>query len=80
MGTIGYGGSAILAPDGSYLAGPLYEQEGILYADLDPAFLLGQRQRFDPVGHYNRPDVLQLRVREPDATLSTRPSVRSDRP
>jgi nitrilase len=80
VGTIGYGGSAILAPDGSYLAGPLYEQEGILYADLDPAFLLGQRQRFDPVGHYHRPDVLQLSVREPDATLSTRPSVRSDRP
>jgi nitrilase len=80
VGTIGFGGSAILAPDGSYLAGPLYEQEGILYADLDPSFLLGQRQRFDPVGHYNRPDVLQLRVREPDATPSTRPSARSDRP
>ena len=79
VGTIGYGGSAILAPDGSYLAGPLYEQEAILYADLDPSFLLGQRQRFDPVGHYNRPDVLQLRVREPDATPSTRPSARSDR-
>ena len=37
-GTIGRGGSAILAPDGSYLAGPLYDEEGILYADLDPAF------------------------------------------
>jgi nitrilase len=78
--TIGYGGSAILAPDGSYLAGPLYEQEGILYADLDPEFLLGQRQRFDPVGHYNRPDVLQLTLRAPDETPSTRPSARSDRP
>src|SRR5207249_8331369 len=30
------GGSAILAPDGSYLAGPLWDEEGILYADLDP--------------------------------------------
>ena len=79
MARLGYGGSAILAPDGSYLAGPLYEQEGILYAELDPAFLLGQRQRFDPVGHYSRPDVLQLKVREPDGTPSTRPSVRSDR-
>src|SRR5438552_13493213 len=35
-GTIGRGGSAILAPDGSYLAGPPYDEEGILYADLDP--------------------------------------------
>jgi nitrilase len=60
-GTIGRGGSAILAPDGSYLAGPLYDEEGILYAELDPARVLEERQRFDPVGHYNRPDVLGLR-------------------
>src|SRR5438105_14654813 len=33
-GTIGRGGSAILAPDGSYLAGPLYDGEGILCAEL----------------------------------------------
>src|ERR1700759_5466492 len=44
VGTIGRGGSAILAPDGSYLAGPLYDEEGILYADLDPARLLAERQ------------------------------------
>ena len=59
---LGRGGSAILAPDGSYLAGPLYDEEGILYADLDPARLLAERQRFDPVGHYSRPDVLELKV------------------
>jgi nitrilase len=77
-GTIGRGGSAILAPDGSYLAGPLYDEEGILYAQLDPAALLAERQRFDPVGHYHRPDVLRLGVspsaRAGDATTSTRPS------
>src|ERR671931_963172 len=59
---IGRGGSAILAPDGSYLAGPLYDEEGILYAELDPARLAEERQRFDPAGHYHRPDVLGLRV------------------
>jgi nitrilase len=78
-GLLGRGGSAILAPDGSYLAGPLYDEEGILYAELDPSTLLAERQRFDPVGHYNRPDVLQLTVRGDDATPSTRPSVRSAR-
>ena len=78
-GTIGRGGSAILAPDGSYLAGPLYDEEGILYAELDPTRLLAERQRFDPVGHYSRPDVLQLTVRADDATPSTRPSARSSR-
>jgi nitrilase len=62
---IGRGGSAILAPDGSYLAGPLYDAEGILYADLDPARLWEERQRFDPAGHYHRPDVLGLTVNAP---------------
>ena len=55
-------GSAILAPDGSYLAGPLYGEEGILYADLEPQRLDEERQRFDPAGHYHRPDVLELKV------------------
>jgi nitrilase len=80
---MGRGGSAILAPNGSYLAGPLYEEEGILYAELDPALLLAERQRFDPVGHYSRPDVLQLSVnpsaRAADVRPSTRLSSRSDR-
>ena len=79
-GTIGRGGSAILAPDGSYLAGPLYDEEGILYAELDPARLLAERQRFDPVGHYSRPDVLQLNVRVDGARTSRRPSAESARP
>jgi len=64
---IGRGGSAILGPDGAYLAGPLYDEEGILYAELDPARLFEERQRFDPAGHYHRPDVLGLTVRGPSA-------------
>jgi nitrilase len=63
MDVLGRGGSAILAPDGSYLAGPAYGDEAILYADLDPRRLDEERQRFDAAGHYHRPDVLELRVR-----------------
>jgi nitrilase len=59
---IGRGGSAILGPNGSYLAGPLWDEEGILYAELDPERLTEERQRFDPVGHYHRPDVFRLDV------------------
>lgn len=64
---IGRGGSAILAPDGSYLAGPLWDEEGILYAELDPQRLYEERQRFDAAGHYHRPDVFSLTVSAPGA-------------
>jgi nitrilase len=60
---VGRGGSAIVAPDGSYLAGPLWDKEGILYAELDPGVLYAERQRFDPAGHYHRPDVFRLKIR-----------------
>jgi nitrilase len=59
---LGRGGSAILTPGGDYLAGPLWDEEGILYADLEPSVLYAARQRFDPAGHYHRPDVLSLNV------------------
>ena len=65
LDVISRGGSAILAPDGSYLGGPLYDEEGVLYAELDPALLRAERQRFDPAGHYHRPDVLRLKVKAP---------------
>jgi len=60
---VGSGGSAILGPDGSYLAGPLWNEEGILYAELDSQQLYRARQRFDPAGHYSRPDLLRLEIR-----------------
>jgi len=60
---VGRGGSAILGPDSTYLAGPLWDEEGILYAELDPELLYEERQRFDPAGHYHRPDVLRLERR-----------------
>ena len=60
------GYSTIVAPGGNVLAGPLLEQEGILYADVDRSRVLTQRRMFDPVGHYSRPDVFTL-------TVNTRP-------
>ena len=58
------GGSAIIGPLGQYLAGPLYDQEGILTAELDLDLIKQARFDFDPVGHYNRPDVFRLIVNE----------------
>ena len=62
---VGRGGSAIVGPDGGYLAGPLWDEEGILYAKLEPELLYEERQRFDPAGHYHRPDVLGFQLRSP---------------
>jgi nitrilase len=58
------GGSAIVGPLGEVLAGPLYDQEGSLYAELDLGEIVRSRFDFDVVGHYARPDVFQLIVNE----------------
>jgi nitrilase len=58
------GGGAIISPLGDVLAGPLYNEEGILYADLDLADVARSKLDFDVVGHYARPDVFQLVVNE----------------
>ena len=62
------GGSLIVGPDSRTLAGPLGAEEGILYADLDLERGITMKLRHDFAGHYNRPDVFQVRVntRRPD--------------
>jgi nitrilase len=58
------GGSAIISPFGEVLAGPLYNREGTLLADIDLAEVARGKFDFDVVGHYARPDVFQLVVNE----------------
>jgi nitrilase len=58
------GGSAIVSPLGKVIAGPLYDREGILFADLDLGEIVRGKVDFDVVGHYARPDVFQLIVNE----------------
>ncbi len=58
------GGSVILGPLGDVLAGPLFDAEGILTAQLDLAEVARGKLDFDVVGHYARPDVLRLVVDE----------------
>jgi nitrilase len=58
------GGSAIISPLGEVIAGPLYDEEGILYADLDLGEVVRAKVDFDVVGHYARPDVFQLLINE----------------
>lgn len=56
------GGSCIVDPLGQVLAGPLWDEEGILTATIDLGVILQGAFDFDPVGHYSRPDIFQLKV------------------
>jgi nitrilase len=58
------GGSVIISPMGEVLAGPVYDREEILCAELDLAEVVKARFDFDVTGHYARPDVFQLTVNE----------------
>lgn len=59
---IATGGSAIAAPDGTWIVEPVEHEERLVVADVDPAMVRRERQNFDPVGHYSRPDVFAVQV------------------
>jgi nitrilase len=61
-GVLSDGGSCIAGPDGKWILEPVPLKEGLLIETLDFNRVLEERQNFDPVGHYSRPDVLQLKV------------------
>jgi nitrilase len=58
------GGSAIVSPLGKVMAGPLFDREDTLFAELDLAEIARAKMDFDVVGHYARPDVFRLIVDE----------------
>jgi predicted amidohydrolase len=58
VSVFGRGGAAIVAPDGGLIAGPLYDEEGMVVADCDLRRTLQAKRWFDVVGHYSRADVL----------------------
>lgn len=72
-------GSAIISSLGDVLAGPMYDEEVILYADLDLAEVARGKFDLDVAGHYARPDVFQLIVNEetmfPVTNGSAKPNV-----
>jgi nitrilase len=59
----GRGGAAIIEPtEGDLIAGPLYDEEGIVTADCDLREGLHAKRWFDSVGHYSREDVLMAEI------------------
>jgi len=59
---INVGDSAIVNPEGHFIAGPVRKQEEILYAEIDPRMIQGPKWMLDVAGHYARPDVFELTV------------------
>ena len=58
------GGSAVYGPLGELVAGPLWDEEGVLLAELDMDAVGRGKFDFDVTGHYARPDVFRLTVDE----------------
>jgi nitrilase len=58
------GGSVIVGPLGQLLAGPIYNENAILAAEIDLGEITRAKYDLDVVGHYARPDIFQLHVNE----------------
>jgi nitrilase len=64
------GGSCMAGPDGQWIVEPVLHKEGLIIQSIDFNRVLEERQNFDPVGHYSRPDVTKLSVnRERQSTV-----------
>jgi predicted amidohydrolase len=59
------GGTCIIGPDGTLLAGPVFDREETVCADLDLGRIAGELMSLDVTGHYNRPDLFEFRLRRP---------------
>lgn len=57
------GGSVVISPLGKVLSGPLFDREDILLVSLDLDEIPRSKLDFDPIGHYSRPDVFELKLK-----------------
>ena len=58
------GGSCVVDPFGHVVSDTIWDQEGIIYAELDMQKVPASKMEHDVCGHYARPDVLKLQVED----------------
>ncbi|PQB04614.1 carbon-nitrogen hydrolase family protein [Aureitalea marina] len=56
------GGSVIVSPFGEIIAGPLWDESGLVVAEIDLEDINRSKLDFDPKAHYNRPDIFKFDV------------------
>jgi len=56
------GGSCIVAPDGSFVVEPVFDEEQIIVAELDLTLIDKEKMTLDVSGHYSRPDVFDFEI------------------
>ncbi len=56
------GDSMVVAPGGTVVAGPLHEEHGLLFADIEPARVAAAHRTLDVAGHYSRNDIFRLTI------------------
>ncbi len=66
--TLSRGGSVVVDPFGNAIAGPLFDEEGVLFAELDMDIMAKAKMDFDPIGHYQRPDIFKYKARKQPKT------------
>jgi len=52
----------VVAPGGEIVAGPMREEQGILFADIDVKKTGIAHRKLDVAGHYSHPDIFKLHV------------------
>lgn len=72
--------TAIIGPEGNHLCPPITEGEGMIVADLDFSLITKRKRMMDAVGHYARPDLLQLRLTTQPYTVMTDAGTAVDAP